>query len=351
MAAAVHVGRPGDRVRRGDHAGDDARGAAPSAATAASAARGLVVRDRLALQDRARAEVQRRAGLRADDPVGGEAVGALPTLEGVLRSGAEDAVGGDPERLLEGADTATRAARGGLRRHDRGLGGMGTRMRARGVAAQDLALQDGPRAEIEGRARLRAGDAVGRQAVRALPVLEGLLGGRAEVAVDGDAQRPLELGDAARALGRDRGSGPDNRRLRRRAGVRGRSVLVDRRGPPALGRRGGQARVVAARLRRGCGRGLAPASADARRDRGRGAAGDREQRRDRRAPRGEREGRVGGVVTGAGADAREIPELGVREIAHQRAAARGRRRPGEAPTAAAAAGEGALERVLPDIGA
>ena len=106
------------------------------------------------------------------------------------RSGAEDAVGGEAERVLQRAHAAA-AMRGVL-------------AAARRVAAmvRVLALQHRARAEAERLPRLRPDHAVGREAVTALIALDGLFGLGAEDAVGGDAKRLLERADLVLGLGR-----------------------------------------------------------------------------------------------------------------------------------------------------
>jgi hypothetical protein len=70
-----------------------------------TAARGASVAMRaLALEHRAGAEPERLARLRADHAVDGQSVAALVALHRALGLRPEDAVGRDPERLLEGPD-------------------------------------------------------------------------------------------------------------------------------------------------------------------------------------------------------------------------------------------------------
>ena len=73
--------------------------------------------------------------------------------------------------------------------------------------ATGLALEHRTGAEPQGGARIRAGDAVGDEAVGALPALERALRDRAEDAVGADAELLLQLPDVAAARLDDRGRG------------------------------------------------------------------------------------------------------------------------------------------------
>jgi hypothetical protein len=104
------VGGNSDGFLQCAHATPGATGGAPRTVPSAMPAR---AGGPLPLENGPGAEAERAPGQRPGHTVRGEAVAALPTLEGALGGGAEDPVDGDSEGPLQGADAAPGAGRPG----------------------------------------------------------------------------------------------------------------------------------------------------------------------------------------------------------------------------------------------